>query len=84
MMTSGFVMLALYGMVYRLWPALKKSPLAPAQFWITVVGVAALIIGSYFLVTTGSVPVAAIGSVAMIVGGALMVWLFITRGREAA
>jgi hypothetical protein len=84
MMTSGFVMLAVYGMVYRLWPALKKSPLAPAQFWITAVGVAALIVGSYFLVTTGSVPVAAIGSVLMIVGGVLMAWLFIARGREAA
>jgi hypothetical protein len=83
MMTSGFVMLALYGMVYRLWPALKKSPLALAQFWITVVGVAALIIGSYFLVITGSVPLAAIGSVAMIVGGALMSWLFIAQRREA-
>ncbi len=84
MMLSGFVTLALYGMVYRLWPALKKSPLAPAQFWITVVGVAALIVGSYFLVTTGSVPLAATASVAMIVGAALMCWLFISRGREAA
>jgi hypothetical protein len=61
-----------------------RSPLAPAQFWITVVGVAALIVGSYFLVTTGSVPLAALGSVLMIVGGALMAWLFITRGHEAA
>jgi len=84
MMTSGFVMLALYGMVYRLWPALKKSPLAPAQFWITVVGVAGLVVGSYFLVITGSIPLAAIASVAMIVGGALMSWLFIARGHEAA
>lgn len=84
MMTSGFVMLALYGMVYRLWPALKKSPLAPAQFWITVVGVACLIVGSYLLVTTGSIPLAAIGSVAMIIGAALMSWLFIARGRDTA
>jgi len=84
MMLSGFVTLALYGMVYRLWPALKKSPLAPAQFWITVVGVAGLVVGSYFLVTTGSIPLAAIASVAMIVGGALMSWLFIARGHEAA
>jgi len=84
MMLSGFVTLALFGMVYRMWPALKKSPLAPAQFWITVVGVAALIVGTYFLVTTGSVTLAAIASVAMIVGAALMCWLFIARGPEAA
>jgi hypothetical protein len=34
-------------------------------------------------VTRGSIPLAAIGSIAMIVGAALMAWLFIGRGREA-
>jgi hypothetical protein len=34
---SGFVTLAIYGMAYRLWPAMKKLPLALAQFWITVI-----------------------------------------------
>jgi hypothetical protein len=83
MMLSGFVTLALYGMLYRLWPAMKKSPLALAQFWISALGTAGLIIGSYFLVTSGSVPLAAIGSVAMIIGAAMMSWLFIAQGREA-
>jgi hypothetical protein len=83
MMLSGFVTLALYGVLFRLWPAMKKSPLALAQFWISAVGVAVLIVGSYFLVTSGSIPLAAIGSLAMIVGAALMAWLFIAQGREA-
>jgi peptidoglycan/LPS O-acetylase OafA/YrhL len=83
MMTSGFVTLALYGILYRLWPAMKRSPLALAQFWISALGTAGLIIGSYFLVTSGSVTLAAIGSVAMIVGAALMGWLFIAQSREA-
>jgi uncharacterized membrane protein len=83
MMLSGFVTLALYGVLYRLWPAMKKSPLALAQFWISAIGVAVLIIGSYFLVTNGSIPLAATGSFAMIVGAALMAWIFIARGREA-
>jgi hypothetical protein len=83
MMLSGFVTLALYGVLYRLWPAMKKSPLALAQFWISAISVAVLIIGSYFLVTRGSIPLAAVGSVAMIVGAALMAWIFIARGREA-
>jgi cbb3-type cytochrome oxidase subunit 1 len=47
MMLSGFVTLALYGVLYRLWPAMKKSPLALAQFWISAIGVAVLIIGLY-------------------------------------
>ena len=83
MMLSGFVTLALYGVLYRLWPAMKKSPLALAQFWISAISVAVLIIGSYFLVTRGSIPLAAVGSIAMIVGAALMAWIFIARGREA-
>lgn len=83
MMLSGFVTLALYGALYRLWPAMKKSPLAIAQFWISAVGVAVLIIGTYLLVTKGSIPLAAIGSLAMIVGAALIAWLFIAQGREA-
>ena len=83
MMLSGFVTLALYGMLYRMWPAMKQSPLALAQFWISAIGTAGLIIGSYFLVTSGSVTLAAIGSVAMIIGAALMSWLFIAQGREA-
>jgi hypothetical protein len=62
---------------------MKKLPLALAQFWITVIGSAGVIVASYLLVTSGSVPLAAIASVAMIIGSALMSWLFIARGREA-
>jgi hypothetical protein len=83
MMLSGFVTLALYGILYRTWPAMKKSPLALAQFWISAIGTAGVIIGTYFLVTSGSIALAAIGSVAMIVGAALLGWLFIAQGREA-
>jgi len=83
MLLSGFVTLAIYGMAYRLWPAMKKSPLALAQFWITAIGAAGVIVGSYFFATSGSVPLVAIASVTMIIGSALMSWLFIARGREA-
>jgi cbb3-type cytochrome oxidase subunit 1 len=83
MMLSGFVTLALYGGLYRLWPAMKKSPLAMAQFWISAVGVAVLIVGTYVLATTGSTAIAAIGSLAMIAGAALMAWLFIAQPRGA-
>jgi len=82
MMLSGFVTLLLYGTVYRLWPALKKSPLALAQFWISAVGVAVLIVGTYFRLH-GIIALAAIGSLAMIVGAALIAWIFIAKAREA-
>jgi hypothetical protein len=51
MLLSSFVTLTIYGMAYRLWPAMKKSPLALAQFWITVIGSAGVIVASYLLVT---------------------------------
>jgi hypothetical protein len=79
MLLSGFVTLSLFGMAYRLWPAMKKSRLAPVQFWIMILGTAGVIVGSYFFVTAGIVLPAAIASVAMIVGTALMSWLFISQ-----
>jgi len=83
MMVVGFVTLAIYGMLYRLWPELKKSKLARAQFWIAVVSSAGIIVGSYFYATSGSVPLVAGASIIFIISAALMAWLFIAQGREA-
>jgi len=81
LMLTGFVTLALYGVIYRLWPGLKKAPLARAQFWLSSLGAAGIIIGSYFFATSGSVPLVATSSVVFIVGAALMAWLFIAYSR---
>ncbi len=78
----GFVTLAIYGFVFRLWPALQKAPLARAQFWTGVVGSLLLIAGAYFYATSKSVPLAALGSVVSIVASALMAWLFWQNARE--
>jgi hypothetical protein len=43
----GFVTLAIYGMVFRLWPALKTDRLAPAQFWLGTIRSLLLIVGTY-------------------------------------
>jgi len=83
MMLTGFVTLAIYGMLYRLWPALKKLPLARIQFWIAVLGAAGIIVGSYFFATNGSVPLAAGASVVFIVSAVLMAWLFMAKARDA-
>lgn len=83
MMMTGFVTLTIYGMLYRLWPAMAKTPLARAQFWISSLGAAGIIIGSYFFATSGSVPLVAGSSIVFIVGAALMAWLFIAKAHEA-
>src|SRR5262249_32298339 len=65
-MLAGFVTLAVYGFVFRLWPPMKKAPLAQAQFWAASAGAALLVLGSYFYAVSGSVPLAAIGSIVFI------------------
>jgi hypothetical protein len=76
LMLSGFVTLAIYGFTFRLWPSMKKSAFARIQFWTAVVGALVLIVGSYLFATSGSVPLAAIGSILSIAAAAMMAWLF--------
>ena len=43
MVLPGFVTLAIYGFIFRLWPALKAAPLAAAQFWTGTIGAVAIV-----------------------------------------
>src|SRR5574340_734561 len=83
MMLNGFVTLAIYGILFRLWPELAKAPLARAQFWLAQIGAAGIIIGAYFFAVNNSVPLVAISSIIFIVGAALMAWLFIAPSKAA-
>jgi hypothetical protein len=84
MMVVGFTTLAMYGVLYRLWPSLQKAPLARVQFWISTLGAAGIVVGSYFFATSGSVPLVATASIVFIVGAALMAWLFIAQAGQPA
>ena len=75
----GFVTLALYGVLFRLWPAMKEGALARTQFWITVIGIAGLIVGSVMQTLNGSIAVLAASSAVVIVGTLLLGWLFWDR-----
>ena len=85
MLMSGFVVLTIYGVIYRLWPALKESALAKAQFWIAVIAVLGQVIGAYQFATSGGTQIAVIASssVLAILAGVLMAWLFLTRSTVA-
>jgi hypothetical protein len=83
LLLPGFVTLAIYGFIFRLWPNLKKSPLAPAQFWVGVLGSVGLVIGAYFFARYGSVPLAAIASIVVIIGVAMLTWMFWTNKETA-
>jgi len=75
----GFVTLATLGMLYRLWPSMKDGAAAAAQFWLTAVGVAAILVGSVQLTLNGSVLIVAVGSGVTIIGTLLLGWMFWSR-----
>lgn len=79
MLLPGFVVLTLYGMIYRLWPALKESSLASAQFWIANIGVLGIVAGTLQILFGGGIVVAALGSALVILGAVLMAVLFWTK-----
>jgi hypothetical protein len=76
----GFVTLAIYGALFRLWPTMKRGALARAQFWLTVIGLAGVLIGGVQQTLTGGVALLASGSAVMIAGTLLLCWLFFDRG----
>ena len=78
-MLPGFVVLTLYGVLYRLWPVMKDSALAKAQFWIAVIGSFGLVIAAYLIAIGAGIVAAAISSALTIVAAALMAWLFWTK-----
>jgi len=84
MLLPGFVMLAVYGVLYRLWPEMKNSGLAKAQFWLASLGALGQVVGAYqFMRSGGSDTMLIAGASAMaILGGLLMTWLFWHKSAE--
>jgi len=75
----GFVTLGMFGALFRLWPAMKGGTLATAQFYLTIIATAGIIVGSILQVQSGSIIVLAISSAVMIVATVLLAWLFWER-----
>lgn len=84
LMLNGFVVLAIFGMVFRLWPALAQSRLAAAQFWLAMIGTLGLVVGTYQFATTGGTAIVAVGAVLTILATALLVWLFWINAKQRA
>jgi hypothetical protein len=84
MLLPGFVVLTVYGMVYRLWPAVKSSPLAKVQAWAAMVAALGQVAGAYLFTTSDgeAIMLITVSSVLAILAGVLMAWLFWTRTAE--
>ena len=85
MLLPGFVVLAVYGVLYRLWPEMKNSGLAKAHFWVSSLAVLGQVFGTYQFVQSGGneMMVIASSSVLAILGSLLMFWLFWSKSAEA-
>jgi hypothetical protein len=83
LMLIGFVTLAIYGFVFRLWPALKEGALARVQFWLTIVSTLGMVIGSYQFAVSRSIVIAAPASMLTIVAAVLLAFMFWTHSEKA-
>jgi cbb3-type cytochrome oxidase subunit 1 len=80
----GFVASVLFGLIYRAFPSMKISRLAAAQFWIYTLGAAILVAGKVIYDTNGSETVVKGGSIVIVLGALLMLWVFVTSPRPSA
>ena len=86
MLLHGFVILTIYGALYRLWPAMKEAGLAKVQFWFAILATFGQVFGAYQSATTGGTneTLVMVSSVMATLGGLLLGWLFWTKSGETA
>ena len=75
----GFVIPVLFGLMYRIWPNMATSRLGMVQFGLYQIGVVALVIGKYHVAATGEIAIIAPGSMVVVLGTLLMMWIFAAK-----
>ena len=82
----GWVSLFLFGIYYRLHPSLERAKSAIAQVWVWIFGTIILTIGVGLVHTGHSIgdPIAAVGSIIVLLDMLLFGWLVLQGERAAA
>lgn len=75
----GFVTSAIFGMMYRFYPSMKQSRLAAAQLWVYQVGTVVIVAGKIIVDAGGGPEVVSAGSIVILVGVLMMLYIFATR-----
>src|SRR5262249_51797118 len=77
----GWASMALYAVVYRVWPEAARSPLAAWHFWIANVGTLLVTVGVAGVMAghAGLEPIAATGSFLSLIGMVLFAVIVYTR-----
>jgi cbb3-type cytochrome oxidase subunit 1 len=79
----GWATMALFGLIYRAWPALGERRLAMAHFWTATVGIPILLVGMFIVKRTGDEAVVSVGAVIVLTSMVLFLVNFV-RGWRAA
>lgn len=76
----GFVSHCAFGLVHRAWPALRTSAIATAQFWLFVLGTPLFVAGIAMSILGGTILLAVIGSILVLLGAVLFVLMMLRTG----
>ena len=78
-MVAGWLMSAVFGFFYHLFPVARQNKLATIHFWIHAVSIVVLIVSLYFVLAgnPGVEPVTAISSILFFLGMLLFAWIAI-------
>ena len=78
-MVAGWLMSAVFGFFYHLFPVARQNKLATIHFWIHAVGIVVLVVSLYFVLAgnPGVEPVTAISSILFFPGMLLFAWIAI-------
>ncbi len=78
-MVAGWLMSAVFGFFYHLFPVARQNKLATVHFWIHAVSIVVLVVSLYFVLAgnPGVEPVTAISSILFFLGMLLFAWIAI-------
>lgn len=78
-MVAGWLMSAVFGFFYHLFPVARQNKLATVHFWIHAISIVVLVVSLYFVLAgnPGVEPVTAISSILFFLGMLLFAWIAI-------
>jgi hypothetical protein len=78
-MVAGWLMSAVFGFFYHLFPVARQNRLATIHFWMHAVGIVVLTVSLYFVLAgnPGVEPVTAVSSILFFLGMLLFAWIAI-------
>ena len=78
-MVAGWLMSAVFGFFYHLFPVARQNKMATIHFWMHAVGIVVLTVSLYFVLAgnPGVEPVTAVASILFFLGMLLFAWIAI-------